>query len=1248
MGNMDMDLGVATFNVNGIKAKNKRVKIFEWLKEKRETIIFLQETHSTPDIEKTWEKEWGGKIYFSHGRSNSTGVAILIKGKETEPVNIEKDHGGRRILVDLKINGIIIRLVNFYGPNKDETTFLENMFKLAYSNHITNNIIIAGDFNAVMDNTLDLSRSAKGEDRVHANKKVQLLLNALVTDCNLSDIFRTLNPDKRVFSHVNKKSLTQSRLDFFLIDRSLQTISECRYEHGINSDHSYVALTIKGEQIVRGRGYWKFNNSFLEDKEYVVQIKQIIRETHGSSYDSYRGLWDVIKFKTKNFSSRYGAKKKKEKNFEKNRLEGEISTIKETINKTHCITATENLYQELFNAEHLLNELLNKEMEGIIIRAKLQWVEQGEKSTRYFMGLEKSNQGKKSLIDIINDEGIPLRSQERIQKHTVKFYQTLFTSRSPRQADIDTYLDNTNMNTIPEDLSNQLEQEISLGELDVAVKGFKNNKSPGSDGLTAEFYTYFWGDIRDIIHNVFTEGIEEGSLSPSQRTGVITLLPKGEKDHRYLKHWRPITLLNVDYKLYVHVLKNRLKSTLPIIISNHQTGFQKGKSTTDNLILMYLVLEHYERNPQEEGYLVQIDYEKAFDSVEHAYLFSVLKKIGLGNKLIHMIKVAFSGCSSMILINGHLSEPVYLCRGLHQGSPLSPILFILAGQSLTDRCVQNEQIKGIIVDNVEVLMSLFADDTDTFLKDKEGIVELMKELELFGSVSGCKCNRDKTKCVPLGASKGKSTDAIRELLGQENITNTFSALGISFDNSNLRNVCTRNYEDKLVKANEWAVRWSRRYLTIYGKVTIIKTLLLSQFVYLIVPLVTPPVETLKRIQTDMYKFIWGGKPDKIKRAVINNNKSQGGIDMIDFQEFFTSLKLKLVGVIINSNCNPTWKQIVLSQLSNENVEIAVENNLVKTGCHFTQDLLAHYELFLNKAEITGGSLRNRCVWLSKTVTDIGRPIFNQYLLDYGLLYVTDFLGVNLEGEYFILNYIEFKSLKMGGMEIINPAVYLKLKMGLRRAYPGLSLNKIDKDMNVYTMLNTKGGAKGSGELRLKMQTKVEFEDIKPCRKWEAYFQSAIPWAQTFETLYQTTGINKLLEFQYKLVHRVATSRYMRKIMKIETTDLCHLCGISTETLEHQQLSCVGTRKFREKLEREISRAFPEEGEEQTELGLLTCIHSTKAVSFLRLVANYYINKKFHKQKLLWWEEYSAWVKKDIKLDPRLSSEEKHKIKSIVE
>ena len=138
--------------------------------------------------------------------------------------------------------------------------------------------------------------------------------------CNLIDIFRLKNPDKLIFSHVNKKYLTRSRLDFFLIDKSLESLSNCRYDHGLNSDHSYVTLNIKGEQIEQGRGYWKFNNSFLEDAEFVADIRTIITETCNSSYDSYGGLWDVIKMKIKDHSSRIGAKKKREKNREKNRL----------------------------------------------------------------------------------------------------------------------------------------------------------------------------------------------------------------------------------------------------------------------------------------------------------------------------------------------------------------------------------------------------------------------------------------------------------------------------------------------------------------------------------------------------------------------------------------------------------------------------------------------------------------------------------------------------------------------------------------------------------------------------------------------------------------------------------------------------------------------------------------------------------------------------------------------------------------
>ena len=1249
MDNLGVNLGVATFNVNGINAKAKRVKIFEWLKLKQETVFFLQETHSTPEVEKQWESEWGGKIFFSHGKSNSTGVAILTKNiiRDTEPDNVERDTVGRSILVDIKIEETCFRFVNFYGPNKDDTSFLEETFKRAYANKSHDNIIIAGDFNTVMDNNLDLSKTVSGGARVHTNRKVQRLLHAFVCDCNLVDIFRSLKPNELLYSHVNKKSLTQSRLDFFLIDKSLESISNCKYSHGINSDHSYVSLTIKGEQIKRGRGYWKFNNSLLDEDLFVEGISEVIAETKNANFDSYRGMWDVMKFKIKDFSSRYGADKKKKETREKIRLEGEISIIKESLNNSNSKSDTEQLYLELFNAENLLNELLNRELEGIITRAKLQWVEQGEKSTRYFMGLEKSNQGKKSLRSIINDQNQALKTQKGIEQHTVNFYKSLFLSRNPGQDDVDHYLSSTNMNVIPEHLATQLDQDITLPEIDNAVKGFLNNKSPGSDGLTAEFYKYFWGEIREILHKVFEESTKAGSLSPSQRTGIITLLPKQGKDTKYLKNWRPITLLNVDYKIYTHVIKNRLKNVIPIIISKHQTGFQKGKSTTDNLILMYLVLEYYERNPHEEGYLVQIDFEKAFDSVEHRFLFSVLKKIGLGNKMIEMIKVAFSGCSSMILVNGHLSEPVYLCRGLHQGSPLSPILFILMGQALTDRCVYNERIKGILVDDVEVLMSLFADDTDSFLKDIEGITELLNELEHFGKVSGCICNKEKTNCIPLGAAKHSLNTSVKKLLGDDNVVNAFSALGIKFNNNSLSNVVEYNYADKIEKAQEWVSRWSRRYLTVYGKVTVIKTLLVSQFVYLIIPLVTPPRETLNKIQADMYKFIWGGKPDKIKREVTNNSKEHGGLDMIDFKEFFTSLKCKLVGILISDNYNPTWKQIVLNQLNNDRIKVCLENNQVKRGCKFTEDLLTHYETFLAKAELAGDCLRNRCLWNNKYITDIGRPLCNQNLIDYGLIYVTDFLCENQNKEHYVPGFAEFKATIMGGMEIINQTFYLKIKMGIKRAFPGTKLKDINKNLRASILLNSKGEARGSGELRHTfLYKKVNFEDIKPFAKWEAFFQTEISWCTFFETLYMTSGTNKLLEFQFKLVHRVATSRYMRKKMKIDTTDLCHMCGMSIETLEHQQIDCVHTKRFRTKLETKLKIAFPEL-RDQLGVDLLTLVNDNKAVNFLRVLANWYINRKYHKQKLLWWEEYSAWVRKEIKFERKLTQQEKDRITEIL-
>ena len=340
-----------------------------------------------------------------------------------------------------------------------------------------------------------------------------------------------------------------------------------------------------------------------------------------------------------------------------------------------------------------------------------------------------------------------------------------------------------------------------------------------------KFYKTFWGSLRNILFECYIESINNRSLSPSQRIGVLTIIPKPKLPSElvYIKNWRPITLLNVDYKIFMHLIKNIIIRSVPYIISKVQSGFQACKSTCDNLILMYLALEHFNNHPDEEGLLLQVDFEKAFDTVEHNFLFKTLEFLGFGNYLINLVKVAFFGCMTYANVNGHLSAPIYIGRGLHQGSPLSPILFIIVAQIFTNKLKNNTDIKGIKVSGVDILLSLFADDTDIFLEASIECVEaVFSVLSEFGINSGCKGNIDKTTCIPLGKARSNSYllgQIANKNYGQDFIQNTFTALGINFSNSmSVAGIMEVNYEARITKAKSWVNVWKSRDLTLMGKV----------------------------------------------------------------------------------------------------------------------------------------------------------------------------------------------------------------------------------------------------------------------------------------------------------------------------------------------------------------------------------------------------------------------------------------------
>ena len=216
------------------------------------------------------------------------------------------------------------------------------------------------------------------------------------------------------------------------------------------------------------------------------------------------------------------------------------------------------------------------------------------------------------------------------------FYETLYTSKDAELINIDLneIINTHNQYTSKLDActSNTLENPILESEVLEVLKNMKNNKSPGSDGFTAEFFKFFWNDLKTFIlraiHCIFTKR----EFPISLRLGIILCLPKGDKPRQDLKNWRPITLLNVFYKLVSGCLSYRLKKVLNSIISETQSGFMKGRYIGENTRFIYDLMAYTEFK-NIPGLLVLIDFEKAFDSISWSFIYKVLEYFGFGKKL---------------------------------------------------------------------------------------------------------------------------------------------------------------------------------------------------------------------------------------------------------------------------------------------------------------------------------------------------------------------------------------------------------------------------------------------------------------------------------------------------------------------------------------------------------------------------------------------------------------------------------------
>ena len=423
-----------------------------------------------------------------------------------------------------------------------------------------------------------------------------------------------------------------------------------------------------------------------------------------------------------------------------------------------------------------------------------------------------------------------------------------------------------------------------------------DSKTPGTDGLPAEFYKLFWSDISDVLISALNFAYDTGKLPITPRRGLIKLIPKKETDLKNLKNWRPLSLLNCDYKIAAKSIANRIQATLPKLINNDQTGFIKGRFIGKNISLIDSIIK-YTANKNIPGLILLLDFEKAFDTLEWPFIEKTLQHYGFGLSIQKWIRTLYCDIESCIINNGWMSDCFKIERGVRQGCPLSPVL--------ANAIRRDPRIKGISISQIEIKLSQYADDTTLILDGSQDTLETSLDvIEKFSKISGLRLNNKKTEALWIG-SKAISSELLcleKDFKWQELKIKTLGVwLSIESELTMLL-----NFQEKTEKVQNALKNWQYRRLSLLGKITILKSLVASQLVNVFSPLQTN-YQALKELNEAFYHFLWDGKPDKVKRNVIINEYSDGGLKMIDLLSFNKSLKTIWIKKYLDKTNMGKWK-----------------------------------------------------------------------------------------------------------------------------------------------------------------------------------------------------------------------------------------------------------------------------------------------------------------------------------------------------
>ena len=562
-----------------------------------------------------------------------------------------------------------------------------------------------------------------------------------------------------------------------------------------------------------------------------------------------------------------------------------------------------------------------------------------------------------------------------------------------------------------------------------------------------------------------------------------------------------------------------------------------------------------------------------------------------------------------MLVNGQHSSWFNLQRGCRQGDAISAYLYLICAEVLSLMIRKNSNIKGIRVKGREVLLSQFADDTSLFLDGSEkSLKEAMMMLDKFAEVSGLRVNHDKTQIIWIGSMKNSQQRYMRDSNFQWN-PGVFKVLGIKFS-TNISLISELNYADKLSEIRRILNRWKKRQLTPFGRITVIKTLVLSKLTYLFLNIPDPSEAFLKQTETELFNFLWEGKPSRIKKEVVCQSYESGGLQMTSVYPYLSSMKISWLRrlrinpdselTVFLNNLFPELKSLPI--LGGEFANVVMK----RVDNPFWKDVMKHYRNFCCK-----------CIPVNITEFMSEHIHYNLNIVrDRGVVFVKEWVDADIvkigqlmdcKGQF--LSFVEFKR-KFPTVVRTNFLMYEGIIRALKRYQQEFEfMSEVD---HVCDAENKIWFSIQSGNKVVK-NVFVETGTIPTAvNKWNSMFDG-LNWSKIFLKNYSITKDTQLRWFQSRLLHRLLPTRRFLHKCKIVNSPLCTFCHQEDETINHLLWHCDVVQVFWGQLLSLLqSRCTHCDrltlSEKLVLFGWTEMTKTDKAIDFILLFANFFIYK----------------------------------------